>query len=218
MFSEDDETAFEPLTDDERCLLGVFQKHGVIAVVIGGYAARVHGVMEDGWLRSVEDLDLVIEASNENLEKLQQALSALGVTAADEIVAGFRDRPKFKWRWRNGHDDHFVDVLSTLDAVGFATLWTDAVDVSHEDLKLRVMAKDHLIEAKRRAVSDPGRGPKSERDRKDLVALLDGEMEGGESNQQLPTCALRSSTRVMHEVFPLGSACSVATPPKSEGT
>jgi hypothetical protein len=175
MLDEDDETAFESLSESERRLLGVFQKHGVRAVVVGGYAARLHGVLEDGWLRTVEDLDLVVDTSGENLERFRDAISALAVTTVDEVVAGFRDNPKFKWRWRNGHDDHLVDVLSALDVINFAELWADAVHVSYEDLHILVMARDHLIEAQRRAISDPERGPKAERDRKDLAELMKDE-------------------------------------------
>ena len=175
MQHEDDETAFEPLSDDERRFLDALQNHTVGALVIGGYAARVHGVREGGRLRDVEDLDLVIDTGNENLERLRPALLALEVHSADTVITGFREKRKAKWRWRDGHDDHCVDVLSELDVADFVELWEAAVSVSHEGLQLRVIGREHFIKAKRSALIDHKRGPKTERDRKDLFALLGSE-------------------------------------------
>lgn len=172
MRENDQEAPFEPLSTDERRVLVTFQKHDVHAVVVGGYAARVHGVREHGWLRSVEDLDLVIETSEENLVRLHHALMGLEIAGAVEIAALFGRSSKAKWRWRDGYDDHYVHLLSAVEGLNFPVLAATAVEVRDEDLRLCVMSREHFIAAKRAAMADPGRGEKSQRDREDLAALL----------------------------------------------
>lgn len=172
MQDENEETAFEPLSDDELRFLAALDTHQVRAVVIGGYAARVHGVRDADHLRGVEDLDLVIDNCDENLDRFGLALEVLKVRDVANVTAQFRQNPKVEWQWRDGRDDHFVDVLSAMDVAGFAELWDAGVSVEHENLRLRVIGKLHFIEAKRRALADPGRGPKAEQDRRDVNALL----------------------------------------------
>lgn len=61
----------EPELAPER-LLGVLREHGVRFVVIGGFAAVVHGSPHVTF-----DIDVVPERADENLERLSDALSAM---------------------------------------------------------------------------------------------------------------------------------------------
>jgi len=74
-------------------LLGVFrsfQQHDVKYVVIGGIASVLYGVP-----RATFDMDILIEATPENAERLLQALLAAGLgtaslTSADDLLAHAR--------------------------------------------------------------------------------------------------------------------------------
>jgi hypothetical protein len=157
------ETPFEPLSDGQSRLLLSFQEHHVEFVVIGGYAVRVHGV-----LRGVADLDLVVNNNETNLQRLFESLTALDILRAAEIIELFRKSKKAKWPW----SDEYVDLLSTLESYSFDELSVDAIEVHHEEMCVRVISKELLIESKRIALSNPGRGPKALQDREDLDALL----------------------------------------------
>ncbi len=58
---------------DASELLGTLTAHEVAFVVVGGVAVQAHGHP-----RTTQDLDIVPEPSPENLERLQEALHALG--------------------------------------------------------------------------------------------------------------------------------------------
>lgn len=73
-----------------------FQKHEVKYLIIGGIAAVLHGVP-----RATFDLDILIEATKENAQRLLDALMAVNfgtatMISADELIAHeitiFQDR------------------------------------------------------------------------------------------------------------------------------
>ena len=55
---------------------------GVRYLLIGGFAVILHG-----FVRGTKDIDLLIDASKENVERVRRALSYLADNAAAEIVA-----------------------------------------------------------------------------------------------------------------------------------
>ena len=68
------ERAFDP-----EPILRALTEHGVHYIVVGGFAAAAHGVV-----RATADLDLVVERSWDNAEKLAAALAELDATSATE--------------------------------------------------------------------------------------------------------------------------------------
>ncbi len=165
----DEETAFEPLENsDELRLLRAFAEHGVRSIVVGGYAVRVHGRF-----RPPGDLDLVVEPVAENLDRMKDALAALGVADAAAVRELFSLPAPGKWDWRDGLLDRHVDLLSAALPFSFADLASRATELDYEGLRLLVISRDHLIASKRAALMDPNRhDTKKAQDREDLEALL----------------------------------------------
>lgn len=64
-------------------VLTALQRHEVAFVVIGGYAARLHGA-----LRPTTDIDIVPATGPQNLERLAAALTELGVRVRTDAVDG----------------------------------------------------------------------------------------------------------------------------------
>ena len=69
-------------------LLELFRSHGVEFLVVGGHAVAFHGQP-----RFTKDIDVFVEASPENADRLMAALSdfgfgALGLTADDFSTPG----------------------------------------------------------------------------------------------------------------------------------
>lgn len=86
MASQDDHAPLEsrPATpDDLICLCDLFNQHGVRYVVIGGMAMIQHGLM-----RLTSDIDVLIDSSEENMEKIRSAMSHLPDGAIAEVEPG----------------------------------------------------------------------------------------------------------------------------------
>jgi predicted nucleotidyltransferase len=119
--------------------------HDVRYVVIGGVAAIVHGVP-----RTTFDVDLLIEASEENATSLLAALEDAGLaTAALTSVADvlsheitvFRDRVR-------------VDVQTRTPGLDFADAWSRRVTREVAGVVYHLVCRDDLIASKTAAGRD----------------------------------------------------------------
>ncbi len=92
-------------------VLGAFHEAGVDYVLIGAAAMGVHGVV-----RATEDLDLFVRATEENIERLKQALRSTygGDPNVDEIHAAdlLGDYPAVRYYPPTG--DLYFDILTRL--------------------------------------------------------------------------------------------------------
>ncbi|MBI3596880.1 MAG: nucleotidyltransferase [Nitrospirae bacterium] len=72
-----------PTLDDLIALCRSLNRHHVKYAVIGGFAVAHHG-----YLRATGDIDLLVDASNENIEKIRQALAYLPDKSVLEVKPG----------------------------------------------------------------------------------------------------------------------------------
>ena len=122
-----------------------FQKHKVKYVVIGGIAAVLHGVP-----RATFDLDILIEATPENAQRLLDALldAKLGtasMTSTKELLAHeitiFNDRVR-------------IDVQTITPGLNFENAWQNRETMEYQGQSLYVVSKEDLIASKRAAGRD----------------------------------------------------------------
>jgi len=121
-----------------RCL----NDRRVRAVVIGGVAAIVHGVP-----RTTFDLDLLVEATVENVSRLLDALRDAGIgsaelTTPEALLA--HEITVFK-------DVMRIDVQTRTRGVEFASAWADRVERRGDGVPDWLVSRDHLIAMKRSA-------------------------------------------------------------------
>ena len=122
-----------------------FQQHDVKYVVIGGIAAILYGVP-----RATFDLDILIEATPENTQRLLDALldAGLGTAAltnvqdvlANEITI-FRDCVR-------------LDVQTSTPGIKFPDAWRRRKIMSYHGQEFSILSKDDLISSKRAAGRD----------------------------------------------------------------
>jgi len=124
-------------------LIDVFaslQNHEVRYVVIGGIAAVLHGVP-----RATFDLDVLIEASEENVYRLLKALSEAGLATATlispkEILANeitvFKDRVR-------------IDVQTHTPGLSFQTAWEHRVTMDFQGQEFYLASREDLVASKR---------------------------------------------------------------------
>lgn len=116
-----------------------FQKHKVKYVVIGGVAAVLHGVP-----RATFDLDILIEASRDNVNGLLTALleANLGSAAlitSEELLANeitvFKDRVR-------------IDVQTSTPGLKFENAWINKIKMNYQGQEFYVVSKSDLIQSK----------------------------------------------------------------------
>lgn len=119
-----------------------FQSHDVRYVVIGGIAAVLHGVP-----RATFDLDILIEATPRNAQRLLDALLAAGLgTAAlttpesvlDNEITIFNDRVR-------------IDVQTSTPGITFADAWLNRQTMTYGGQAFYVASLGDLIASKRAA-------------------------------------------------------------------
>lgn len=126
-------------------LRGVFsslRKHKVKYVIIGGIAAILHGVP-----RATFDLDILIEATPDNAQRLLDALLDAGLgtasmTTAEQLLAHeitiFRDRVQ-------------IDVQTSTPGIRFEEVWERRIAMRYGRQEFYVLSRDDLIASKRAA-------------------------------------------------------------------
>jgi hypothetical protein len=122
-----------------------FQQHDVKYVVIGGIATILHGVP-----RTTFDLDILIEATQENVEKLLEAMLDAGLGTADltsvkEILS--KEITIFKDKVR-------IDVQTSTPGLLFTDAWKNKITMDYRDQEFHVVCRDDLISSKRASGRD----------------------------------------------------------------
>jgi hypothetical protein len=116
-----------------------FQKNDVKYLVIGGIAAVLYGVP-----RATFDLDILIEATKENAQRLLNALSEVGfgtalMTNAEEIIGNeitvFTDRIR-------------LDVQTATPGILFEDAWQRRVTMTFKGQEFEVLSFADLIRSK----------------------------------------------------------------------
>jgi hypothetical protein len=122
-----------------------FQQHEVKYVVIGGVASVLHGVP-----RATFDLDILIEATTENVRRLLTALENAGfgtatLTNVQDVLANeitvFNDRVR-------------IDVQTCTPGVSFQDVWKKRKTITYSGQQLFIMSKEDLIRSKRASGRD----------------------------------------------------------------
>lgn len=119
-----------------------FQQHEVKYVVIGGIASVLHGVP-----RATFDLDILIEATAENAQRVLRAfldagLGTSSLTSVEELLA--HEITMFKDRVR-------VDVQTSTPGLTFEEAWARRRVVSYQGQDFFIVSREDLIRTKRAA-------------------------------------------------------------------
>jgi hypothetical protein len=154
--------------DAER-IFSALAEHGVDYVLVGGLAVQTHG-----HVRTTVDVDVYPRPDRQNLERLAEALNALGArvlnAGAGELPVDASMLPRATlWQFATRHGA--VDVLH--DAPGtppYDELRRRAIEVELGDLRIAVAGRDDLISMKRASARRV--------DLEDLAALTELEPKG----------------------------------------
>jgi hypothetical protein len=114
---------------------------GARCLLVGGYALAVHATP-----RFSKVIHVWIEPTAENAARVMDALRAFGaplgaVSAADLARPGIV--------FQIGVPPNRIDLMTSIDGVGFDEAWRDRVSTSYGDQTIAVIGRQHLIANKR---------------------------------------------------------------------
>lgn len=129
------------LNPDFKEFIQSLNASGVRYLVVGGYAVALHGHP-----RYTKDIDIWIESTTENAQRLVQALDrfgfgSLGLEAADFLVA---DQVV-----QLGNPPNRIDLLNRLPGVDFESCYAARVQVAIDDVPIHFIDLDNLKKNKR---------------------------------------------------------------------
>jgi tRNA nucleotidyltransferase/poly(A) polymerase len=122
-----------------------FQQYEVKYLVIGGVASVIYGVP-----RATFDLDILIEATTENAQRLLAALMEAGfgtatLTNPEDLIVHeitvFNDRVR-------------IDVQTSTPGISFQDAWSHRKTINYQGQDFFVLSKEDLINTKRASGRD----------------------------------------------------------------
>ena len=125
-------------------------------LVIGAYAVGIHGRP-----RATKDLDVWVEASTDNAERILRALRAFGAPLGDLTES---DLETVGTGFKMGIPPRRIDILTRIEGISFAEAWPNRIEAEFgEGVRCPVIGLKDLITNKR-AADRP-------QDRADVVVL-----------------------------------------------
>lgn len=116
------------------------EDHEVKYVVIGGIAAVLHGVP-----RATFDLDILIEATQNNSTKLLDALLDAGLGSAVQVTS----EEMLKNEITVFEDKVRIDVQTSTPGLQFNRAWKNRITMDYQGQPFQVASKKDLIASKR---------------------------------------------------------------------
>lgn len=146
--------AAEPPVLDAPRIVEVLNRHQVAYVVIGAYAAQLHGAP----IRKTEDIDVTPSRARENLDRLSQALKELGARVRTVGVPGglafdhdgVSLGQALMWNLTCAHGDFDISFQPS-GTEGFDDLELGAVTRTIGDVPAMVASLEDVIRSKRAA-------------------------------------------------------------------
>ena len=131
----------------------------VLFVVVGGIAVALNG-----YVRLTEDVDILVESSEENIKRLLGCLSEFGEGFANELsVDDFSDDEAGAIRVVEATEDCQIDIFTIMSGMRFQNLMQSAGETVVKERRIRFASKQDLIHLKSGSVR--------EKDQIDVIAL-----------------------------------------------
>ena len=125
---------------DLKELLRAFNEQKVKYLVVGGYAFGVYAEP-----RATKDLDLFIQADEENSKAVFRALAEYGAPLAGFSSSDFRDGTSFQI----GQPPARIDLLQSIDGITFEEAWEHRIEgLIDPETPTIVISKEDLIKNK----------------------------------------------------------------------
>ncbi len=105
-------------------------------LIIGGYAVAFHG-----YPRYTKDIDIWIEMSQDNAERMLAALAQFGFGSLELKVEDFNTPDRVI---QLGYPPNRIDIITTPDGIVFATCYTEKMAIEIDDLVVNFIDLENL--------------------------------------------------------------------------
>ncbi|WP_026769119.1 DUF6036 family nucleotidyltransferase [Asinibacterium sp. OR53] len=129
--------------DDFRDFLSALNNNEVRYLLVGGFSVILHG-----YSRTTGDIDIWVERTSENYQKLKKAFSEFGMSVFDMTEDNFLFHPNWDV-FTFGNPPVAIDVMIRVKGLDFETCFNQSVLFEDDELKIRTIHKNNLIEAKK---------------------------------------------------------------------
>lgn len=137
------------LNSDYKDMLQVLLDHGVKFLLVGAYAMGAHG-----YPRATGDIDIWIEPSEENSERVYGSMVAFGAPLHDIDETTFA-KPGIVFQI--GVAPRRIDIITAISGVGFNDAYQQRQIVDIEGLSIPILSLVDLIRNKRATGRDKDR-------------------------------------------------------------
>lgn len=131
---------------DYKDLLKILNEYGVKYLIIGAYAVIYYTEP-----RYTKDLDILIDPSKDNAEKVYSALKEFGAPLSNITVEDFVNKNLV---YQIGIAPVRVDILMGVQGVDFDSVWRSRVRTTLEGIKVNIVGLKELIELKEKTQRD----------------------------------------------------------------
>ncbi len=128
------------LTPEYEDMIKLFNKHDVKYLVVGSYAMSAWG-----YSRSTYDIDLFIDRSNDNAQKVYKALDDFGIPLELDVS----DLTKENSIIQIGVAPVRIDILTSIDGVDFDDAWQTKQMHDFGDIQANIISLEKIIENKK---------------------------------------------------------------------
>lgn len=126
---------------DMKKLLELFGEYGVRYALVGGHAVTYYG-----YVRTTQDMDLLVLPTADNAERIMRALSAFGFGGAGIPRELFeRDRGAVHL----GVEPNRIDILTSLKGVDSSTVLEGSHVVEIDGVAVNIISLEDLLKVKR---------------------------------------------------------------------
>jgi hypothetical protein len=129
----------EPPSRDFSDFLNLLAQHDVKALIIGAFAVAFHAKP-----RFTKDLDIFVEATPENAERLLSAIDAFGFGTLGLVIDDFTPGRVTQL----GYPPNRIDLVTSIDGVTFEEAWASRVGGKYGSVDVWYIGREALVRNK----------------------------------------------------------------------
>lgn len=129
--------------EDFRDFIQALNEADVAYLLVGGYSVILHG-----YSRTTGDLDIWVQRTRGNYERLRQAFTRFGMPVFDMTEENFLYHDVWDV-FTFGNPPVAIDIMVAIKGLDFDAAFSHAVAFDDDGLRIRVIHLDDLIRAKK---------------------------------------------------------------------
>jgi hypothetical protein len=129
------------LNQDFKEFIQLLNSNQVKYLVIGGYAVAIHGHP-----RYTKDIDIWIDMSKDNTEKLMSALTEFGFGNLGLTAQDFQESDQII---QLGYPPNRIDLITTPDGIDFTTCYQTKIEIIIDNISVNFIDLENLKKNKK---------------------------------------------------------------------